>query len=55
MFIHSFIQGGGEIAQLLASLSTKWAIQVRARLDCYRKVELYHCVIDSLPPVPPTG
>ena len=25
--------GGGEIAQSLASLSTKWAIQVRARLD----------------------
>ena len=22
---------------------------------CYRKVELYHCVIDSFPPVPTTG
>ena len=25
--------GGGEIAQLLASLSTKWAVRVRAQLD----------------------
>ena len=27
------MSGGGEIAQSLASLSTKWAILVRARLD----------------------
>ena len=25
------------------------------RSTCYRKVELYHCVIDLLPPVPTTG
>ena len=25
------------------------------RTACYRKVELYHCVIDSLPPVLTTG
>ena len=47
---------GGEIAQSLASLSTKQAIQVHARLDPLdRKAELYHCAIDSLPPVPTTG
>ena len=48
--------GGGEIAQSLASLSTKWVIQVRARLDLLdRKVELYHCAIDLPPPVLMTG
>ena len=26
-----------------------------ARSACYRKVEFYHCVIDSFPPVPKTG
>ena len=26
-----------------------------ARSACHRKVEFYHCVIDSLPPVPMTG
>ena len=26
-----------------------------ARSTCHRKVEFYHCVIDSLPPVPTTG
>ena len=49
----SQIKWGGEIAQSLASLSTKRAIQVRACLDPLgRKVEFYYCVIDSLPPVP---
>ena len=48
--------GGGEIAQSLASLSTKRAIRVRApRSACIRKVEFYHCAIDLLPPVPTTG
>ena len=26
-----------------------------ARSACHRKVEFYHCVIDSFPPVPTTG
>ena len=53
--INMQVRGGG-IAQSLVSLSTKQAIQVRTRLDPLdRKVELYHCAIDSLPPVPTTG
>ena len=26
-----------------------------AQSACFRKVELYHCVVDSFPPVPTTG
>ena len=39
--------GGGEIAQWLASLSVKPAVQVRALHDCFRKVEFYQCAILS--------
>ena len=53
--VSSIINPGVEIAQSLTSLSTKRAIQVRARLDPLdRKVELNHCAIDMLPPVATT-
>ena len=46
---------GGEIAQSLAALSIKHPGSRPAQSDCYRKVELYHCVTDLHPPVPTTG
>ena len=41
----------------LASLSAKRAARVRFPLNplVFRKVEFYHCVIHSFPPVPTTG
>ena len=50
------ISEGGELAQSLASLSINgWSGFAPARSACHRTVEFYHCVIDSLPPVPMTG
>ena len=49
--------GGGEIAQLLASLSVRPAIHVRAlaRSAYFRIVEFYQGAIDLFPPVLMTG
>ena len=55
-YLHSSFPGRGNSTVVSASVYHAGDPGSRqARSTCHRKVEFYHCVIHSLPPVPTTG